>query len=405
VTDTVVADTVVADTVELLRRLVAVDTSNPPGNETAAAEVLRAFLEPAGVQCELVAREATRANLVARLPGGDGPTLCFLGHLDVVPARVLEWSRPPFAGALENGRVWGRGTVDMKCQLAAVATALCRVARDGRRPPGDILLLAVADEEVGEAQVGMPWLVEARPDIRTDYVIGEGAGERYNGDDGSFYTLDHGAKASCSPVRVTARGRSGDASLPGATPNALDELARLLIRLPKGPPREPRALLRHALAGSTFVPVRVETPEESNVVPHEATCELYASVQPDATVASIEQELRELLGNDADYEIDVPEPQGGSTSPLQTPLHGAVEAFIGAHDGEARLEPILGYGYSDCHLAREAWDAIAYGFIPFRYVDPLVNLTTKHGADEHVLIDDLAFQTDCAQWLALADLS
>ena len=393
------------DAVQLLRRLVAVDTSNPPGNETAAAEVLRAFLEPAGVRCELVAREASRANLVARLSGGDGPTLCFLGHLDVVPARVLEWSRPPFAGVLENGCVWGRGTVDMKCQLAAVATALARITHERRRPPGDVLLLAVADEEVGEAEVGMPWLVEARPDIRADFVIGEGAGERYAGDDGSFYTLDHGAKASCSPVRLTARGRSGDASLPGANPNALDALASLLTRLPKGPQREPRQLLRHALAGSTFAPVRVETPTESNIVPHEAICELYAAVPPDATVDTIEQELRELLGDDADYEIQVPEPQGGSTSPLQTPLHSAVEAFIDAHDQNARVEPILGYGYSDCHLAREAWHAIAYGFIPFRHVDPLVNLTTKHGADEHVLIDDLAFQTDCAQWLALAELS
>src|SRR5215203_2049808 len=101
-----------ADAVDLLRRLVAVDTSNPPGNETAAAQVLREVLEAAGVECELAAREPSRANLVARLRGGDGPTLCFLGHLDVVPARVLEWSRPPFAGVLENGCVWGRGTVD-----------------------------------------------------------------------------------------------------------------------------------------------------------------------------------------------------------------------------------------------------------------------------------------------------
>jgi acetylornithine deacetylase/succinyl-diaminopimelate desuccinylase-like protein len=395
----------VADAVGLLRRLVAVDTSNPPGNETAAAEVLRAFLEPAGVDCELVAREPARANLVARLRGGDGPTLCFLGHLDVVPARVVEWSRPPFAGELADGAVWGRGTVDMKCQVAAVATALAQLATEGRRPPGDVILLAVADEEVGEAEVGLPWLVERRPDVRADFVVGEGAGERFDGDDGAFYTLDHGAKASCSPVRLTAHGRSGDASLPGATPNALHELATLLTRLPQAPPREPRALLRNALAGSTFVPVRVETPTESNIVPYEATCELYAAVAPDATRESVEHELRELLGADIAYDLEVPEPQGGSTSPLETPLHAAVEAFVASHDGEARIEPILGYGYSDCHLTREAWDAVAYGFIPFRHVDPLVNLTTKHGVDEHVRVDDLAFQVECARWLALAKLA
>ena len=394
-----------ADGVDLLRRLVAVDTSNPPGNETAAAEVLRAFLEPAGVDCELLAREPSRANLVARLRGGDGPTLCFLGHLDVVPARVIEWSRPPFAGELADGAVWGRGSVDMKSQLAAVATALAHLATERIRPPGDVILLAVADEEVGDAEVGLPWLVEHRPDLRADFVVGEGAGERFDGEDGSFYTLDHGANASCSPVRLTARGRSGDASLPGATSNALHELAKLLTRLPQGPPAEPRALLRYALAGSTFVPVRAETPTESNVVPNEATCELYAAVQPEATKESIEHELRALLGDDVDYDLDVPEPQGGSTSPLGTPLHAAVEAFVRAQDGEARIEPILGYGYSDCHLTREAWSAVAYGFIPFRHVDPLVNLTTKHGVDEHVRVDDLAFQVQCARWLALAELA
>lgn len=394
-----------ADGVDLLRRLVAVDTSNPPGNETAAAEVLRAFLEAAGIECELVARDPARANLVARLRGGTGPTLCFLGHLDVVPARVLEWSRPPFAADLQDGRIWGRGTIDMKCQLAAVATALALLAADDVSPPGDVLFVAVADEEVGEAGVGMPWLLEARPDVSANYVIGEGAGERFNGENGSFYTLDHGAKASCSPVRLTARGRSGDASLPGATPNALLALATLLKRLPQSPPREPQALLRNALAGSTFVPVRVETPPESNVVPHEATCELYAAVRPEATSASVRHELDELLGDDLAYDLEVPEPEGGSTSPLGTPLHRAVAAFIDRHDCEARIEPILGYGYSDCHLARQAWEAVAYGFIPFRRVDPLVNLTTKHGVDEHVLVEDLAFQIECARWLAVAQLS
>jgi hypothetical protein len=115
--------------------------------------------------------------------------------------------------------------------------------------------------------------------------------------------------------------------------------------------------------------------------------------------------LRALLGDEADYDLDVPAPQGGSTSPLQTPLHEAVESFVRGHDPEARIEPILGYGYSDCHLARTAWNAVAYGFIPFRHADPLVNLTTKHGVDEHVLVADLAFQTECARSLALAQLA
>ena len=80
----------------LLQQLLRVDTSNPPGRETAAALVLRDYLQSHGVECELVARDPERANLVARLPGeGDGPSLALLGHLDVVPADASGWTRPP----------------------------------------------------------------------------------------------------------------------------------------------------------------------------------------------------------------------------------------------------------------------------------------------------------------------
>src|SRR4029077_18991421 len=89
---------------DLLRRLIRVDTTNPPGTETAAAELLREYLEANGLACELIARVPERANLVARLPGGDGPTLLFLGHTDVVLADPAEWSVPPFSGELLDGQ-------------------------------------------------------------------------------------------------------------------------------------------------------------------------------------------------------------------------------------------------------------------------------------------------------------
>src|SRR4029077_1285525 len=84
---------------DLLRRLIRIDTTNPPGNETPAAELLREYLEASGVHCELYARTPERANLVARIPGrGDGPRLLLLCHTDVVLADPAEWQVPPFAG-------------------------------------------------------------------------------------------------------------------------------------------------------------------------------------------------------------------------------------------------------------------------------------------------------------------
>src|SRR5262249_31968552 len=108
---------------ELLQRLIRVDTTNPPGNETAAAELLRDYLAANGIACELIAKIPERANLVARIPGGDGPSLLFLGHTDVVLADPAEWSVPPFSGELRDGMVWGRGALDMKSEVAANAVA------------------------------------------------------------------------------------------------------------------------------------------------------------------------------------------------------------------------------------------------------------------------------------------
>ena len=114
---------------ELLQELIRLDTTNPPGNETRAAELLRDYLEDAGIECELLARDPDRANLVARIPGtGDGKRLLLLGHTDVVLADPAEWTVEPFSGEMQDGCVWGRGALDMKSQVAAEA----RRDRDAR---------------------------------------------------------------------------------------------------------------------------------------------------------------------------------------------------------------------------------------------------------------------------------
>jgi acetylornithine deacetylase/succinyl-diaminopimelate desuccinylase-like protein len=282
-----------------------------------------------------------------RLPGrGTGPSLGFLGHLDVVVARREDWSEEPFAAVERDGAICGRGTVDMKCQVAATAVALARLAREGFEPNGDVMLLLMADEEVGDAGVGAPFFVEARPDLRPTFVIGEGAGERYGTSAGPIYLLDHGVKATASAT-LTVRGRDGDASLPDAGPNAVLELARLLVRL-----------------ADYRSPIRV-LPEVAPVIDAAAP----GDGPPELRLAA-------------------------------APLRHAIEAFLADRDPEARLVPTLGYGFSDCHVFREAYGCVAHGFIPFRHADALTNLETKHGPDERVLVDDLVFQTDAAMSVA-----
>ena len=150
----------------------------PARNETLAAELLRDYLEANGVEVELY-RAHARAREPRRAPaGGDGPSLCFLSHTDTVLADPAEWQRDPWSGELADDDVWGRGALDMKNQVAASAVAIASLAREGFEPPGDLVFVAAADEEVGKA-FGLEWLCEEHPDaVRVDYAVNEGGGER-----------------------------------------------------------------------------------------------------------------------------------------------------------------------------------------------------------------------------------
>src|SRR5437773_2412866 len=224
---------------ELLRELIRVDTTNPPGNETRAAELLRDYLGDHGVESELIARVPERANLVARLRGGDGPSLLFLSHTDVVLADPSEWSADPFGGELRDGEVWGRGALDMKGQVAASAVALASLAREGFEPAGDLIFAATADEEVGDG-FGAQWLCEEHPDtIRAEYCVNEGAGDRIDFGGGRVFYLCSAAEKMSSPFLLRVHGRSGHASMPGISVNALVKASRLIERLAEYRP-EPR---------------------------------------------------------------------------------------------------------------------------------------------------------------------
>ena len=222
-----------AEVLSLCQALIRVDTTNPPGRETAAAVLLRDHLEAAGVACELVARDPDRANLVARIPGsGGGPSLAFVGHLDVVPADPRDWTHPPFDGCRRRRlplRPRRRGHEERAGRPRG---------RDGHGwpdrasdPRGDLWLLAVADEEDGSADVGMRWLLEHRPDIRPDFALNEGDGLRLELTDGrAVMGIAVGDKGTY-PARVTAIGEAAHASMPEQGRNAVPLLAELLRRV------------------------------------------------------------------------------------------------------------------------------------------------------------------------------
>jgi acetylornithine deacetylase/succinyl-diaminopimelate desuccinylase-like protein len=230
------------EAISLLQRLIQFDTVNPPGNEREAQEFLLGQLKEAGWECELLAAEPERPNLVARLRGdADGPTLAMISHVDVVPAVAKEWTHGPFSGDLADDCVWGRGALDMKDQVASEVAACLELGRSGWRPAsGDLLLVVTADEETG-AHIGAQWVCSEHPDkVRADMVVNEGAGLAVDFEGRRLYTLAVGEKGVFR-FKVRAHGTAGHGSLPRVGDNALLKLAPILEKLRDQPDRETTA--------------------------------------------------------------------------------------------------------------------------------------------------------------------
>src|ERR1700744_926311 len=221
-----------AETIEVLQKLIRFNTVNPPGNERAAIEYLEAYVREAGFETELLAADPARPNLVATLAGkSDGPVMVYLGHVDTVLATAEDWEHDPWSADIADGFMWGRGTIDMKNQVAAEAVAAVNLARSGWRPArGALKLVFVADEETG-GDVGARWLTEQHPDkVRCDLLLNEGGGTTFEYGGVRRYGVCCGEKGIFLFL-LTARGIAGHASLPRTGDNALLKLAPVLERL------------------------------------------------------------------------------------------------------------------------------------------------------------------------------
>src|SRR4051812_23961396 len=138
------------DPIELSRELVAFNTINPPGRELACIRHLENILTAAGLATSVHGFGQDRANLIARIGGHDGkPPLCFTGHVDTVPLGNAAWSVDPFAGAIMEGKLYGRGSSDMKCGVAAFVAAMCGIADQLIHSATGVVLVITAGEEIG----------------------------------------------------------------------------------------------------------------------------------------------------------------------------------------------------------------------------------------------------------------
>jgi acetylornithine deacetylase/succinyl-diaminopimelate desuccinylase-like protein len=407
-------------TTELLQRLIQFNTVNPPGNEQAAQEFLKQTLEAAGFECELLAAVEGRPNLVARLRGGsDGPSLCFLSHVDTVLADAADWSVDPWSGELREGCVWGRGALDMKSQTAAEVAAACLLAEEGWRPEsGELLVIVTADEEAG-ATHGAKWLCEQMPDrVRCDLIVNEGGGDSFAFGDRRLYLVEV-AEKGVFRFTLTTHGSAGHASVPRIGDNALVKLAPLIEALSGGRPVLERsdsgdALLRalglepedpvrqieevdarlgvllEPTLGITFTPTMTSASAKINVIPAHAQLKVDCRVPPGQGEEHVRRRLGELLDGIDGYTLSFDEQVVGNASPLESELMEHIRSFVGREDPGAELAPFVMPGFTDSRWFREAFpDCVAYGFFPMKAMDIFEGAPLIHGKDERIPVEDL----------------
>ena len=229
--------------------------SSATGDELPCAELLRDKLSEAGIDAVIYKSQENRANVTASIGAGNGPSLLYMSHIDVVPVEdESQWTYPPFGAEIHDGRIWGRGAADMKGTVAAETMAMILLKRAGIEPQGTLKLAVCADEESGGAY-GFGWLAQHQPEtITADFAINEGGGAPIRSGDRLIYPINTGEKGRLE-ARIHITGRGFHASQPWKADNAIYKAEEVIRRIREYEPEVSTAheLFRHldTLAGVT----------------------------------------------------------------------------------------------------------------------------------------------------------
>lgn len=429
-----------SDTIELLRAMIreaCVNEGHPgSGQEIRNVRVLQRFFADAPVEMQVLEPAPGRSSLIARVRGTDpaAPVLGLLGHLDVVPVDPDGWTRNPFGGELIDGEVWGRGAVDMLYLTAAFATVLRDVALAPEKPRGDLVLLAVADEEAG-GDYGLRWLLNTHPDaVAVSEVLSESGGMRM----GEHVAIGAAEKGSAGRLLVV-QGTPGHASIPYGARSAayrigdvlqqlgavvpaaqLGELwdAFVTARIPdedladrlRDPVRLDAALPQlggiagyaYAVSRVTISPTVLRAGSTHNVIPGSGSIELDIRTLPGTTDDDVDDLLRAVLGPLSEL-VEIQHLRGwdATASGTDTPLFAAIERAVESVAGSP-VVPIMAAGGSDARLFREL-GVPAYGFGLLgpswsyeRYREGV------HGHDERIDVESVALSLEALR-LIVAD--
>jgi acetylornithine deacetylase/succinyl-diaminopimelate desuccinylase-like protein len=410
------------EVVEICRDLIRIDSVNPSGNERAIAEWVAERLTDSGLTPEVYESEPGRASVVARWAGEDASrdALLIHGHLDVVPADAADWQVDPFAGEVRDGCVWGRGAVDMKDMDAMILALVADWTRAGKRPPRDVVLAFLADEEAGGLK-GAHFLVDHHAGLfeGCTEAISEVGGFSMTIGGRRLYAVET-AEKGIAWLRLVAKGRAGHGSMLNDD-NAVTALAEAVARVGRhtfpvelGPtveiflreicdalgvafdPNDVEGVLAKlgslarmvgATVRHTANPTMLEAGYKQNVIPGVAHAYLDCRFLPGGE-ERFREELAQVVG--PEVAIEVVQTQIAYETTFDGDLVAAMTAAIVDEDPEARVIPYALSGGTDAKSFSEL-GMRCFGFSPLRLPPDLDFVGMFHGVDERVPIDGLQF--------------
>jgi succinyl-diaminopimelate desuccinylase len=362
------------EVVEICRDLVRAPSVNPPGDESEVAAVTERWLGRLGLEAEFFSPEPSRTSTISAWGSGD-KTLLFNGHYDVVPAPEDGWPHPPFGGVVEDGKIYGRGTTDMKSGIAACLGAVSALKRAGLKPSHRLLMHFVADEEA-LGSLGTEALV--------DQGYCKGVTEALVGEPTSLHIVP--AERGTFWLRVITEGVAAHGSVPHLGRNAIEHMAHVIGHL-----KRMRFKKLHELLGTPTISIgTIKGGEKINMVAARCEIELDRRTLPGETQDEVVAEVQQVL--DAAKE-DLPELEAAvvvdhmaeaSETPEGTSLFGLIDEACQAFGIETSE-----VGYSG---ATDARFLINQAKIPSVIFGP-GELTLAHTTGEYVQVDQLVQAT------------
>ncbi|HWN58737.1 MAG TPA: M20/M25/M40 family metallo-hydrolase [Methylomirabilota bacterium] len=417
-------DKVTQEATDLLSKYIQINTTNPPGNEIAAARMLKEKFLTDGIPATTWEPEHGRGIVAARLRGIGKHTksIILLSHMDVVPANPKEWEVPPFSGTVKDGKIWGRGAIDDKGAGVIQMMAMLAIKRAGILLNHDVIFIATGDEEEG-GKNGAGWFIDHESNVFSDagYLLNEGGGIRAQPDGRKVYVVSVTEKTPLW-LKQTASGPAGHADDPPAE-TAVTRLVRALTKLGEyktpvhvigpvqdyyhamaladhGPPqllnlqaslKDPAYLQKflsdpsqNAHVRDTITPTVLAASQKTNVISETAYAELDCRLLPGSDPKPVTKAIKDAIGDNS-IKVDVILNFPPISSPSRSPLMTAIET-LGKTRDKGTVVPSMMIGFTDSHYFRQK-KIVSYGFITIEVSS--AEAKGVHGVNERIGIKEL----------------